>query len=123
MSRLVAETLAPVADRVIYVPDSSTALATVTSLMNQPLATAFVVVDACPLTTRTAMETLLKQAATHAHKAARDVLVDWAMSWVQTLKPADLGSAAVLERLLPLVDVSQSRMGPVFMNLVLQLLS
>lgn len=75
ISRLVAESLASVADRGIYVDSAATSVRLVTSLVNQPLASAVVVVDACPLAVRRQLEDLLraetdrfKLVAIHDHK-------------------------------------------------------
>jgi len=63
-------------------------------------------------------EPLLKQAAQHAPKAARDALADWAAPWTRKLVPSDLGIASVLERLLPLVEVCPTRLAPRLSDLV-----
>ncbi|MBL0193992.1 MAG: hypothetical protein IPQ09_07155 [Myxococcales bacterium] len=63
VSRLVAETLAPVAPRVIYVPDSAEALGIVTSLVNQPTATGILVLDRCSTRVRMGVGDLLKAGA------------------------------------------------------------
>ncbi len=61
---------------------------------------------------------LLKQAAVHAPVTARDALAEWATPWARTLVPGDLGSSSVVERLLPLVEVSPRRIAPILSDLV-----
>jgi hypothetical protein len=63
---------------------------------------------------------LLKQAGQHGHPFAREALVDWAMPWLQSLQPGSINSAEVLTKLLPLVEVSPKRVGPVFLRLVIE---
>ncbi len=60
VSRLVAEALSEVGPRVIYVPDSAGAVGLTASLVNQPRATAILVVDRCTASTRAALEDLLR---------------------------------------------------------------
>lgn len=60
LSRMVAEALTPASDRVLFVQDPATAIPTVTSLINQTLASAIVVVDSCPVAIRAELEKLLR---------------------------------------------------------------
>lgn len=60
VSRLVAEALAAVAPRVIYVPDGTTAVVLATSLVNQPNASGVLVVDRCSASARAAVEDIVK---------------------------------------------------------------
>lgn len=60
VSRLVAEALAGRAEMVIYIPDSSSAVELLTSLMNQPTATAILVLDHCRVVVRERVHALLR---------------------------------------------------------------